>query len=347
MLTSSLLALVAFGLGIGIGPSWLRYLKSQQLGKQLNPSEVNPDNPAEHAGKEGTPTLGGMVFIAPIVAVTLVFLVFRTGRLIMLLPVALTLGLAALGAYDDMQTLVGRERSAGASPAVKWGVQLVLGLAAAGALWWFGYAQVHVPFAGTIDLTGYAWVYIPLALLVLLATTNAVAITDGMDSLLGTTAAIAFTAFWAIGLMAFPGADGPRFPLTASLCATVVGALLAYLWFNAYPAQMWMGDTGSLPLGGLLGAVALLEREPFLLLPIGVIFVANAGSTILQVLTNRLTSKRMFRITPVHQHFRRESKGDRWVNWPREAWPETWVVQRFWIVGAAGALAGLALAASS
>lgn len=102
-----------------------------------------------------------------------------------------------------------------------------------------------------------------------------------------------------------------------------------------------MGDVGSLALGALLGMVALIEREPFLLIPIGIVFVAEASSTILQVLTNKLTSKRMFRITPLHHHFQRASKGDRWVNWPREAWPETRIVQRFWIVGAVGALVGL------
>jgi phospho-N-acetylmuramoyl-pentapeptide-transferase len=338
MLSTLLLALFAFALGMLFGPQWLKLLKAQQMGKQLNPSEVNPDNPEEHAGKEGTPTMGGVVFVAPIVATVLAFPVIQTGRLILLVPLGLALGLAALGMYDDMQTLVGRERSSGLSPAAKWGVQLLLCGGTVAALAWYGVTQVHVPFVGSYDLP--VWLYAPFALFVLLATTNGVAITDGMDSLLGTTAALAFTAFWVIGLTL-------GYPLTAALCAAVVGALLAYLWFNAYPAQMWMGDTGSLALGGLLGFVALLEREPFLLLPIGVIFVINAGSTILQVLTNKLTSKRMFRITPLHHHFRRESKGDRWVNWPRDAWPETWVVQRFWIVGAAGALAGISLAVGS
>jgi phospho-N-acetylmuramoyl-pentapeptide-transferase len=341
---SLLLAVISFGLAMGFGPYWLRYVRDQQFGKQLNPSEVNPDNPEEHAGKEGTPTLGGIIFVAPIVATTLAFQVLRTGRLVMLLPVVLALGLAALGAYDDMQTLVGRQRNAGLSPTAKWAAQILLCAGAVVALWWFGYAQVHVPFLGDFDLTDYVWLYVPFALFVMLATINGVAITDGMDSLLGTTAAVAFTAFWAIGLIPFAGAEGPRFPLTAALCATIVGALLAYLWFNAYPAQIWMGDTGSLALGGLLAAVALLEREPFLVLPIGIIFVANAGSTILQVLTNKLTSKRMFRITPLHHHFRRDSKGDRWVNWPAQAWTETQVVQRFWIVGAIGAIVGVALA---
>jgi phospho-N-acetylmuramoyl-pentapeptide-transferase len=300
------------------------------MGKQLNPSEGE-----EQKEKEGTPTMGGLVFVAPIVAVTAAFQVLRTGRLFPLLPLGLAAGLAALGAIDDRRTLIGRERSAGLSPAAKWAAQIVLCAAVASALAWYGITQVHVPFVGSFDLP--VWVYVPFATLVLVATTNAVAITDGLDSLLGITAAIAFAAFWIVGLLL-------GYPLSAALGATVVGALLAYLWFNAFPAQMFMGDTGSLPLGGLLGVVALMEREPFLLLPIGVIFVLEAVADILQVITNKTTSKRMFRLAPVHHHFRQPAREDRWVKWPREAWPEVWVVQRFWIVGAAGAMIGLLLA---
>jgi phospho-N-acetylmuramoyl-pentapeptide-transferase len=327
---SLLLALVTFALAAAFGPRWLRFLRAQQLGKQLNPSE-----PEEHKEKEGTPTMGGVVFIAPIVAVTLAFEVIATGRRFMLVPLGFALALALLGGIDDLQTLVGRKRSAGLPPAVKWGVQLALCLGVAGALAWYGVTQVHVPLAGSWDLP--LWLYVPLASFVLLATTNSVAITDGMDSLLGTTGAIAFLAYWVIGIQL-------GYPLSATLCAVVVGALLAYLWFNAFPAQVFMGDTGSLPLGGLLGFVALVEREPLVLLPIGVIFFANAAADILQVLTNKLTSKRMFRYAPLHLHFRRAARDDRWVNWPPAPWPETWIVQRFWIVGAAGALAGVLLA---
>ncbi len=317
------LALVAFALGAGFGPLWLQLLRAQGVGKQLNPSEINPANPAEHAGKEGTPTMGGMVFLAPILATGLTFDVLFRGRLLLLVPLALAAGCAVLGAADDMQTLVGRARSAGLSPRTKWAAQIVMSLAGGGLLAYAGVTQVHVPFVGVYVLP--PWLYTLFAALVLVATINAVAITDGMDSLLGTTAAIAFAAFWIVGLLL-------GYPLTATLCAICVGALLAYLWFNAYPAQLWMGDTGSLALGALLGMAALLEREPFLLLPIGIIFVAEAASDILQVASNKLTGKRLFRLAPVHHHFR------------RGGWPETWVVQRFWIVGALGALIGLLVA---
>jgi phospho-N-acetylmuramoyl-pentapeptide-transferase len=313
--TSLALALVSFGLAMAFGHPWLRFLRAQGMGKQINPSE-----PEENRPKEGTPTMGGVVFLAPIIAVTLSFQVLTTGRLIMLVPVVFALGLAALGLVDDVQSLTGRARSAGLSPRVKWAVQIGLCLAVAGALAWNGMTQVHVPFVGDFVLPW--WAYLPFALLVLVGTLDGVAITDGLDSLAATTGAIAFTAFWIVGIVL-------DYPLTAGLCGTVVGALLAYLWFNAYPAQMWMGEVGAQPLGGLLGAVALLEREPLLLIPIGVIFLANAASTILQVLSVKLRGKRLFRIAPLHNHFQ------------RVGWPETWIVQRFWIVGAVGALAGV------
>jgi phospho-N-acetylmuramoyl-pentapeptide-transferase len=314
------LALVACALGGAFGPRWLRFLRARQLGKRLNPSE-----PEEHAAKEGTPTMGGVVFLAPIIAVTLAFQVLSSGRLLTLLPLAVVAVCAVLGVVDDSRTLVGREeRSAGLSPRTKWVVVTVLCLATAGVLAWTGYGTVRVPLVGAVALPG--WLYVPLAAAVLVSTVFSVGITDGMDSLLGTTAGIAFLAFWIVALWQGQGE-------TAALCATAVGALLGYLWFNAYPAQMFMGDAGSLPLGGLLGTVALLERQPLLLLPVGIIFVVNALSDVLQVLSVKLRGKRLFRIAPLHHHFR------------RTGWPETWVVQRFWIVGAAGALVGLLLAA--
>jgi phospho-N-acetylmuramoyl-pentapeptide-transferase len=315
---SIVLALVAYGLGMAYGPPWLRFLKSRDLGKQLNPSE-----PEEHAPKEGTPTMGGAVFLAPVIAVTLAFQVIAGGQTILLLPLLVAGACAALGAADDAQTLIGRARSAGLSPAVKWGVEIALGVAASIALAWLGASAVRVPFLGEVALP--VWLYVPLAALVIVATINAVGITDGMDSLAATTGALAFAAFWVIAFWQGDGATG-------ALAATAVGALLAYLWFNAYPAQMFMGDTGSLPLGGLLAIVALLLRQPLLLVPIGIIFVVNAASDVLQVASVKLRGTRLFRIAPLHHHFR------------RIGWPETWVVQRFWIVGAIGALVGLLLA---
>lgn len=302
---------------MGFGPPWLRYLKLHGMGKQINPSE-----PQEHAHKEGTPTMGGMMILAPVV-VTLAIQVLWGGRLQMVLPVVVALVCGVLGIADDLQTLVTRQRSAGMSPAAKWVAQIAISLATAAALVWLRGSDVHVPFYGVVTFPW--WAYVPLAAFVLVATINGVNITDGMDSLAATTGAISFMAFWSISLTFGDSATG-------ALCATVVGALLAYLWFNAHPAQMFMGDTGSSVLGGLLGVVALWLGQPLLLVPVGVIYVTNIVSDILQVASVKLRGKRLFKYAPLHLHFR------------RAGWPETWVVQRFWIVGAAGALVGLWLA---
>src|SRR5262249_16623672 len=155
------------------------------------------------------------------------------------------------------------------SPTGKWIVQIAVSLVASIALGLYGVTQVHVPFVGAFDLP--IWAYVPFAMVVMLSTINAVGITDGLDSLAASTGAIALVGFWIIGVVL-------GYPLSANLSATAVGALLAYLWFNAHPAQMFMGDTGSLALGALIGMVALMEREPILLLPIGVVFVAEALS---------------------------------------------------------------------
>jgi phospho-N-acetylmuramoyl-pentapeptide-transferase len=313
------LALVACGLGLAFGPRWLRFLKAREMGKQLNPSE-----PEEHAHKAGTPTMGGVIFLAPVFAVSLAFQVMAGWQTALLVPLGVAFVCALLGAADDVQTLTNREeRSAGLSPRVKWVVEIVLALVAAGVLAALGFASLRVPYVGEVPVP--VWLYVPLAAFVIVATINAVGITDGMDSLAATTGALAFTAFWVVALWQGDGASG-------ALAATVVGALLAYLWFNAHPAQVFMGDTGSLPLGALLAVIALLLRQPLLLVPIGVIFVVNAASDVLQVASVKLRGTRLFRIAPLHHHFR------------RIGWPETWVVQRFWIVGAIGALVGLLLA---
>src|SRR5687768_5141153 len=160
-------ALVSLALALAFGPFWLRFLRAQRMGKQTNPSEGE-----EQKEREGTPTMGGVVFLIPILAVTLAFQVIGTGRMLMLLPVLFALALAFLGGIDDRQTLVGRQRSAGLHPAIKWGAQLVLCLAASAALAWYGVTQIHVPFIGDFDLP--LWVYVPFATFVLLATTNSV-----------------------------------------------------------------------------------------------------------------------------------------------------------------------------
>lgn len=318
MVQSLLLALAAFAIGLAFGPFWLAFLRGQRMGKQMNPSE-----PEENRKKEGTPTLGGVIFLVPIATLSLIFLVWQAGRLVMLVAVGLTVACAVLGALDDLQTLLKKQRSVGLSPLLKLAVETALSLTAAGALAYAGMTEVTVPLVGDFVLP--AALYVPFAAFVLLCSMNAVGITDGLDSLAASTSAIAFLAFWIIGLLL-------GYPLSAGLSAICVGALLAYLWFNAHPALVFMGDVGSLPLGALLAMVALLERQPFLLLPVGVIFVSNVLTDLLQVGSVKLRGTRLFRIAPLHNHFQ------------KVGWPETWIVQRFWIIGAVGGLVGVLLA---
>ena len=305
--------MLSFACGAVIGPRWLAYA-STWAGKQLNPSE-----PSEHAHKAGTPTMGGVVFLVPTLAISL-GVVATSGDPALLVPLGVGITLAILGAIDDVTTLVGKRKSAGLPPASKWAVEIGTGLIAATALHAFGLHQLHVPFLGWFTLP--TWAYLAAAAFVMVATTSSVAITDGLDSLAGTTSALAFLAFWVVSAERGDVA-------VASLCAIVVGSILAYLWFNAHPAQMWMGDIGALPLGGMLGITALLLGEPFLLIPAGIVFVANAASDIAQVLSVKLRGRRILRYAPLHHHFE------------RVGWTETWVVQRFWIAGAIGAITAI------
>lgn len=306
--------MLAFVIGAAIGPRWLGFLRDRQFGKQLNPSE-----PTEHASKAGTPVMGGVVFLVPIAILTL-GIVTITGRWSLLVPLAVGAVFAGIGTLDDLRTIVGNRRAVGLSPRVKWIVQAVVGLGASIAIYAGGYANVRVPFVGVIDLP--MWAFVAFATLVIVATTGSVAITDGMDSLAATTATLSFVAFWVV-------AADRGFGEVATFCATVVGALLAYLWFNAHPAQMWMGEVGAIPLGGMLAVTALLAGEPFLLVPAGVAFVANAAADIAQVLSMKLRGRRVLKYAPLHHHF------------TRVGWPETWVVQRFWIASAVGAMVAI------
>lgn len=246
--------------------------------------------------------------------------VVATGDWSLLVPLGVGAAFAVIGTMDDLRTIVGRSRVAGLSPRAKWAFQIVVGIAASAAIHDGGHAAIRVPFVGPLDLP--AWAFVAFATLVVVATTSSVAITDGMDSLAATTAALSFVAFWVIS--AGRGEFG-----VATFCATVVGSLLAYLWFNAHPAQMWMGEVGAIPLGGMLAVTALLAGEPFLLVPAGIPFVANAASDIAQVLSVKLRGRRVLRYAPLHHHY------------TRVGWPETWVVQRFWIASAVGAMVAI------
>ncbi|MBI4492626.1 MAG: phospho-N-acetylmuramoyl-pentapeptide-transferase, partial [Chloroflexi bacterium] len=246
-----------------------------------------------------------------------------SGRSI-LLPAFVLIACGILGAFDDWLTLVGR-RGEGITVRFKFAWLFAIGLVAAVGL--YSFLGIDFVFVPTIKREFHLGVwFVPLAVLAIVSTANAVNITDGLDSLAGWTAAIAFVAYGIISLL-----YGNAFLLT--FCFIMVGAVLAFLWYNAHPAQVFMGDTGSLAIGATLAVVALMLGQVLLLPIIGFLFAAETLSVILQVGYFKLTrGKRLFRMAPLHHHF--ELMG----------WSETHVTQRFWLVSMLASMLGVALA---
>lgn len=308
---------IAFVLSLSLGRPIVKLLRARKAGKQI--SEYQPES---HQKKAGTPTFGGIIIWLPTAIVTAVAVEWWDHQSI-LLPLAMIGITGAAGFIDDMGTLQGR-RQAGLSWRFKLAFLVVLGLFAGVVLYrYIEVESIHVPWAGSWAL-GPA--YILLAALVVVATTTAVAITDGLDALAGGTTLIAFIAY---GIIAF--IQGQEF--VATFAFIIAGSNLGYVWYNAHPALVIMGDTGALALGSSLAVVALMTGQWLLLPVIGIIFVLEAVSNIIQIGYFRLTGgKRFFRRAPLHHHF--EEIG----------WAETQVVTRAWIVSIVAAMVGVALA---
>lgn len=330
-----LLAGGAFLLTLFGGYYWLGWLRRNNIGKR-----VRADGPQSHVVKTGTPTMGGLMIVGSVVILTVLFNLFE--RYSMLLPLAVLVSFAILGGYDDFLTITrskAETEAYGVSARSKFIWVFLIALIAALALYLpypYGLARpgdqgvVIVPFLGP-KLLGY-W-YIPIAVFVIIATSHAVNIADGLDSLAAWLLVLAFAAFGVITFI-----SSPQLTNLTAFSFTVVGACAAFLWYNAHPAQVFMGDTGSLALGAALGLVAL-QSQHWLLLPlIGVVFVAEAASSMLQTLWFKWTrirygvGRRIFRIAPLHHHF--EQGG----------WSETQTMQRFVLIGMIAALIGVSLA---
>jgi phospho-N-acetylmuramoyl-pentapeptide-transferase len=317
------MAAAAFLLTIGFGYPLLGYLRRAGVTKQVRAEEL-----PSHFGKTGTPTMGGLMFIGPIIVLTFILAITwlgDAGRSI-LLPSATMLFTAALGAYDDRLSLVG-SRGGGLNARSKFALLGITSACAALALWHPALLGIdYVFFPGTPERIEVGWLIIPLAWLAIVGAAHAVNLTDGLDGLAGHTAAVAFAAYGTIAFL-----QGQVYLVT--FCFTVAGALLAFLWFNAHPAQVIMGDTGALALGATLAIVALMLGQVLLLPIIGLVYVVVAISVIAQVGYFRLSSgKRLFRRAPLHRHF--ELVG----------WSQMQVAQRFWLVSMVTGLLGVALA---
>src|SRR3954453_74046 len=324
MSTALSMAAMAFLITIVLGYPYLNYLRRAGYGKQ-----VREEGPSTHIEKTGTPTMGGLLVTAIVLVLTagLTLLLYRESGRSILLPMAVMALTTLLGWYDDRLTLVGR-KSEGLRARTKFALLGIIALGAALVLWdrpnGLGIDFIYLPGVKAPFVIGF-WV-VPLALLSVMGTSHAVNLTDGLDSLAGHTAAVAFAAYGIIAAQ-----YGQIYLVT--FCFTVAGALLAFLWFNAHPAEVFMGDSGSLALGATLAIVAMMLGQVLLLLFIGFVFVAEALSVMLQVLFFKLTGgRRLFRMAPLHHHF--EMMG----------WSETQVAQRFWLISMVSGLLGVALA---
>jgi len=329
-------ALFAFALGLLLTPRFVSFLRKNKLGKQLRVETVDGKEPSifmqYHEKKYGTPTMGGILIWGSIVLTVLFSRLLSYLGLVensllqrgqVYLPLLMMLALGLLGMVDDYFNVrgIGKKRGLDVLPKI---LSLIV-ISIAGALWFsfkLGYDSISVPFLGEFSL-GY-W-YIPLFILVIIGTANAVNVTDGLDGLAGGLLVFAFGSFAVLAYIS-------GLYILAGFCAVAVGAIAAFLWHNVPPALFYMGDTGALALGGALGVIALMTDHALLLPLIGVVFVLEMLSVIIQLLSKKFRGgKKVFIAAPLHHHF--EAKN----------WGESKVTMRLWIIGAFCAFLGIVI----
>lgn len=324
-------AMLALIISFFLGPKIIKALRARQIGEQIRPS-----GPQTHHVKRGTPTMGGIIILFAVILPTLLFANLLNPYVQIILLAVLWMGL--IGFLDDYLKVV-KQMKRGLIARYKLAGQVILGLAVAFWIYNTGefndfWSSTSVPFLKNAEIN-FGFLYPLFVILVITGTSNAVNLSDGLDGLAAGLLAIAFTVFGAIAyisgrvdfsdylnILYLPGAG----ELTI-FTAAIAGACLGYLWFNAPPAEVFMGDIGSLSTGAALGTLAILLKKEFLLLIIGGVFVWEAASVMLQIGYFRWTKKRtgagkrLFNMAPIHHHY--ELKG----------WPESRVVIRFWIIG--------------
>lgn len=315
-----------FAVAMALTPIYTSVAYRRQWWKQVRDTSTTGEkapifhklHAAKH--KRNIPTMGGLVIIAAVVILTLLFNLSRSQTY---LPLAVLVSAGLVGLLDDYINIRGSGTGvAGLRGKIKF--SLILAVATLGALYFYyklGYDMIHVPAVGDFSI---GWLYIPLFIGVVISTANAVNITDGLDGLSG---GLLSTAFGAYGVIAyFQGSYG-----LAAFCATIVGVMLTYTWFNIFPARFFMGDSGAFALGTTLGVIAVLTNAILVLPIIGIVFVIEGGSSALQILSKKIRGKKIFLSAPIHHHF--EAIG----------WPETKVTMRFWVIGMVAAFLGLVI----
>jgi phospho-N-acetylmuramoyl-pentapeptide-transferase len=320
------LALSAFSFLLTViwGQPLLRILRMLNIGEK-----IRIDGPKSHISKLGTPTMGGVLILFPVALLTILFNAVKVlgvsvfGNSI-LVPLIVFIAFSLIGSVDDWVSLRGIRAGDGLSVRVKLILQLIVAIGAVVVLRF--YLEAPYMYLPGIDFDiNIGWFYFPIAVIAIAGYSNAVNFTDGLDGLAGLTSATAFAAYGVIALI-----QGQIF--LARFCFIVVGSLFGFLWFNVHPAELFMGDTGSLGLGATLAVVALMTGQWAVLPIIGIIPLMDLLSVVIQVVFYKLTKgRRVFKMTPLHHHF--ELSG----------WSETQIVQRFWLIGLVAALVGVAL----
>jgi len=325
--------LTALAISFIFGPAVIRKLKEMKVGQQ-----VRDDGPETHLKKAGTPTMGGLLILLAVIVPTLLWSDLTNPYV--WLVVGVTLAYGAVGYYDDYLKVV-RKKTEGLKARYKFGWQALIGILV-GLLLYYNpmdpyKTMLTIPFFKAMTFNLMFWLYVPFVMLVLVGSSNAVNLTDGLD---GLAIGLVGIAAGANAILVYVGGNKifanylqlTFLPGTGELtifCGALMGASLGFLWYNAHPAEVFMGDVGSLALGGALGMLAILTKHEMILVIIGGIFVTEALSVILQVASFKLTGKRIFRMAPIHHHFE------------KEGWAESKVIVRFWIVGIMLALVGL------
>lgn len=317
---------VTFLMAVIWGSPLVELMRRLKMGKQ-----IRIDGPQTHMVKMGTPSMGGILIVGWVLIISILVNIVQIVQDLeiaesVIIPVGVMVAYSILGGIDDYQGLRLRPGE-GMRARVKIWFQLGIALAATAVLYWVvndGHGWVAVPTVPVLLDIGI--LYIPMAVIIITGTANAVNITDGLDGLAGIIAATAFAAYGVIALL-----RDQQFLVI--FCFITVGACFAFLWFNALPAQMFMGDVGSQALGGALGVVALMTNQWLILPVIAIVPIATMLSSTIQVLYFKATGgKRLFKMAPLHHHF--EAMG----------WSETQIVQRWWLIGMLSAMIGIALA---
>ena len=326
MTDAALFSLMGFILAMLITPIYTHFAYKYKFWKRQRSSAVTGEKlqifNKLHAKKmeRHIPTMAGLIGV---IAVIIVTLIFNLDRAQTWLPLAALAGGAAIGLIDDILNVWGHDmKNAGLRAPVKFAMITALCL----FLGWFfyyklGHTMLWVPFVGSFNIH---WLMIPLFAFAVVASGNAVNISDGLDGLAGGLLSMSYGAFGLIALV-----QG-RYGLSA-FCFTVLGALLAYIWFNVYPARFFMGDVGSFAWGTSLGVVAMLTNSLLLLPVIGILFVVEAGSSVIQIFSKKVFKRKVFISAPIHHHL--EAKG----------WEETKITMRFWVISAVSAFVGVLL----